>query len=80
MVITQSHSGVLVAVEGLDGSGKSTQLSLLYQWLTQKYSCVVLTEWNSSPVLREIIRREKKAKRLSPNLFSTLHCADFAER
>jgi len=80
MITTQSYSGVLVAVEGLDGSGKSTQLSLLYRWPIQKYSCVVLTEWNSSPVLRDIIRREKKAKRLSPTLFSTLHCADFAER
>jgi dTMP kinase len=43
-----SKEGILIAVEGMDGSGKSTQAKLLYHWLRAKGLPVYHTEWNSS--------------------------------
>ena len=44
--------GKLFVVEGIDGSGKSTQLDLLHKWLISEGHLVVFTEWNSSPLVR----------------------------
>src|SRR5262249_5261547 len=43
------YPGKLCVVEGTDGSGKSTQLALLYQWLKAEGYPVFFSEWNSSP-------------------------------
>lgn len=40
--------GILIAVEGLDGSGKSTQAKLLLNWIRALGLPVHHTEWNSS--------------------------------
>ena len=42
------YPGKLIVVEGIDGSGKSTQLSLLHRWLESEGYKVFFTEWNSS--------------------------------
>jgi dTMP kinase len=72
--------GKLFVVEGIDGSGKSTQLSLLYQWLKSEGYGVVFSEWNSSPLVRDITRRGKKKHMLTPSTFSLIHATDFADR
>jgi dTMP kinase len=72
--------GKLIIVEGIDGSGKSTQLLLLQKWLTSKGYNVFFTEWNSSELVRETTRRGKKNKSLTPTTFSLLHATDFANR
>ena len=40
--------GRLFIVEGIDGSGKSTQLTLLHKWLDSEGYTVFFSEWNSS--------------------------------
>jgi len=72
--------GKLFVVEGIDGSGKSTQLDLLRKWLIGQGYCVAFSEWNSSPVVRETTRRGKKKMLLSPTSFSLIHAADLADR
>jgi dTMP kinase len=72
--------GKLFVVEGIDGSGKSTQLSLLYQWLQTEGFGVVFSEWNSSPLVRDITKRGKKKQMLTPATFSLIHATDFADR
>lgn len=72
--------GKLFIVEGIDGSGKSTQLDLLHKWLVSLGYAVAFSEWNSSPVVRSTTKRGKKKQLLTPTTFSLLHACDFASR
>ena len=72
--------GKLFIVEGIDGSGKSTQLDLLRKWLVGQGYCVAFSEWNSSPLVKATTRKGKKKHLLTPTSFSLLHAADFADR
>ena len=82
MVSYGNHNfpGRLFVVEGTDGSGKSTQLALLYQWLKSEGYPVLFSEWNSSPLVRETTKRAKKKTLFTPATFSLLHATDFADR
>ena len=72
--------GKLIAVEGLDGSGKSTQVYLIKRWLELSGYKVFFTEWNSSSIVREATRKGKRRNLLTPTTFSLIHCTDFADR
>ncbi len=73
-------SGKLIAVEGLDGSGKSTQIYLVKRWLEMQNMKVFFTEWNSSDLVKKVTKRGKKEQLLTPTTFSLIHCTDFADR
>ncbi len=77
---TNGKPGVLIAVEGLDGSGKSTQIHLLSQWLYGLRLRVYFSEWNSSSLVRGATKRGKKRQLLTPTTFSLIHATDFADR
>jgi dTMP kinase len=72
--------GKLFIVEGTDGSGKSTQLQLLHQWLKAEGYPVFFSEWNSSPLVKDTTKRAKKRQIFTPTTFSLLHATDFADR
>ena len=72
--------GKLIVVEGIDGSGKSTQLSLLSQWLRSQGLAVAFSEWNSSPLVRATTKRGKKKEMFTPATFSLIHATDFSDR
>lgn len=76
----REYPGRLFIVEGIDGSGKSTQIDLLHKWLVAQGYLVVFTEWNSSPIVKSITKRGKDRQLLSPLSFSLIHAADFASR
>ena len=75
-----SRRGRLIVVEGIDGSGKSTQIKLLHKWLASRGVQVFFTEWNSSALVRQATKRGKKKNLLTPSTFSLLHATDFADR
>ena len=72
--------GFLVAFEGPDGSGKTTQRKLFKTWLESEGHTVVTTKWNSSDLIKPIIKTRKAVRALSPEEFSLLHAADFRHR
>ena len=72
--------GALIVVEGIDGSGKSTQLHLLDAWLRHLGILVYDTGWNSSELVKEITSKGKRKALLTPTTFSLLHATDFADR
>jgi dTMP kinase len=74
------YPGKLVIVEGIDGSGKSTQLGLLAQWLRSEGHLVTFSEWNSSPIVKATTSRGKKRQLLTPLTFSLIHATDFSDR
>lgn len=77
---TDRGPGVLIAVEGTDGSGKSTQLRLLRRYLEGLERPVYLSEWNSDPQIHPIIHNLKRERRFTPLTFALLHAADFLRR
>jgi dTMP kinase len=69
--------GLLVAFEGPDGSGKTTQRKLLKTWLKAEGYDVVTTKWCSSPLVKPILKSRKAIHALSAEEFALLHGADF---
>ena len=74
-----SDSGLLIAFEGSDGSGKTTQRKLFKAWLDTTED-VVVTKWNSSPIFKPLIKARKAARLLDPATYAVLHAADFRHR
>ena len=72
--------GLLIAFEGPDGSGKTTQRKLLKTWLKAEGYDVVTTKWNSSDLIKPLIKSRKALHVLSVEEFSLLHAADFRHR
>src|SRR6185369_101269 len=59
---------------------KSTQLTLLAQWLQSDGYPVLFSEWNSSPIVKATTSRGKRKKLLTPLTFSLIHATDFSDR
>lgn len=73
-------SGKLFVVEGIDGSGKSTQIDLLHKWVFAQGYSTFFSEWNSSPLVKRTTKRGKNRRLLTPLTFSLIHATDFADR
>jgi dTMP kinase len=80
MLQPNAYKGKLIIVEGIDGSGKSTQIDLLYRWLRSLGKSVYFSEWNSSKLVKSTTRAGKKKRILTPTTFSLIHATDFADR
>ncbi len=72
--------GRLFVVEGLDGSGKSTQLQLVKHWLEGEEYSVIESSWNSSKLVKETTKKAKEKQLFTPATFCMLHATDFADR
>ena len=72
--------GKLIVVEGVDGSGKSTQIDLLHKWLQTQGKSVYFSEWNSSTLVKSTTRLGKDQRMFTPTTFSLIQATDFADR
>jgi dTMP kinase len=72
--------GLLIAFEGPDGSGKTTQRKLFKDWLAGEGYGVTTTKWNSSKLIKPIIKARKNIRSINQEEFCLLHAADFRHR
>jgi len=72
--------GLLIAFEGPDGSGKTTQRKLFKEWLVGEGHNVATTKWNSSRLIKPIIKARKNLRSINQEEFCLLHAADFRHR
>jgi len=74
------YPGRLIAIEGTDGVGRSTQIQLLREWLEVKGYGVVETGWTRSPLMQPTIELAKASNTLNKLTFVLLYATDFADR
>jgi dTMP kinase len=73
------YPGKLIAVEGTDGVGRSTQIQLLREWLEVRGYGVIETGWTRSPLMQPTIELAKSSNTLNKLTFVLLYATDFAE-
>src|SRR6186713_2444348 len=76
----EGYPGKLIAIEGIDGVGRSTQIQLLREWLEIKGYGVVETGWTRSPLMQPTIEIAKSSNTLNKLTFVLLYATDFADR
>jgi dTMP kinase len=76
----EKSRGLLIAFEGPDGSGKTTQRKLLKRWLQSEDHDVVSTRWASSSLVKPLLKARKRIRTLSVEEYSLLHAVDFRHR
>ncbi|EQD50010.1 thymidylate kinase-like protein, partial [mine drainage metagenome] len=72
--------GRLIVIEGADGSGRTTEVVRLKEWLEIEGHPVVDTGLRRSRLVGAEIDRAKQGNTLSPTTMSILYAADFADQ
>lgn len=73
-------SGKLVVVEGADGSGRTTQISLLKDWLEKMGHATVNVGLKRSTLVSEELAEAQKGNVLGPTTRSLFYATDFADQ
>lgn len=76
----KEYPGLLIAIEGTDGAGRSTQVEILRNWLAVEGYGVVTSEWKTSNLVSKAIDQAKERNLLHAYTFSLLYASDFADR
>jgi dTMP kinase len=79
-VAIDHYPGKIIALEGTDGVGRSTQIRLLREWLEIQGYGVVETGWTRSPLMQPTIELAKSSNTLNKLTFVLLYACDFADR
>lgn len=74
------YPGKLIAIEGTDGVGRSTQIQLLREWLEVRGYGVIETGWTRSELMQPTIELAKASNTLNKLTFVLLYATDFADR
>ena len=72
--------GKLIVIEGTDGVGRSTQVTLLKNWLQVQGYAVVETGWARSNLMHKSIELAKSGNTMDRTTFTLLYATDFADR
>ena len=76
----KDYPGKLIAIEGTDGVGRTTQIQLLREWLEVKGYGVIETGWTRSELMQPTIELAKSSNTLNKLTFVLLYATDFADR
>ena len=76
----EGYPGRIIAIEGTDGVGRSTQINLLREWLEVQGYGVVETGWTRSALMQPTIELAKSSNTLNKLTFVLLYATDFADR
>src|SRR3990167_7370137 len=74
------NKGKLITIEGTDGTGRSTQVDLLKEWLEVPGFAVVETGWTRSNLMHKSIEMAKSCNMMDRMTFTLLYATDFADR
>jgi len=75
-----NYPGRIIALEGTDGVGRSTQIRLLREWLEVQGYGVIETGWTRSELMQPTIDLAKASNTLNKLTFQLLYATDFADR
>ncbi len=70
----------LIVLEGIDLSGRTTQVQLLRDWLSAQRYYVTTTAWRTSPLIADVLTQARTKSSLHPLTYSLLYCADHLDR
>ena len=70
----------LIVLEGIDLSGRTTQVQLLRDWLAMQHYYVTVTAWRTSPLIADVLAQARIKSPLHPLTYSLLYCADHLDR
>ncbi len=73
-------TGKLIVVEGADGSGRSTQIAKLVQWLEARGHATVQMGLKHSTLVSEELDRAQQGNILSHTTLSLFYATDFADQ
>ena len=76
----QGLAGRLIAVEGADGSGRSTQIALLVEWLEGSGHATVQVGLKRSTLVSEELEQAQEGNILSRTTLSLFYATDFADQ
>src|SRR5205809_3043307 len=79
-VAIAGYPGKIIAIEGTDGVGRSTQIRLLREWLEIQGYGVIETGWTRSELMQPTIELAKASNTLNKLTFVLLYATDFADR
>src|SRR5213596_3758831 len=74
------YPGKIIAIEGTDGVGRTTQIRLLREWLEIQGYGVIETGWTRSELMQLTIELAKASNTLNKLTFVLLYATDFADR
>ena len=82
MHINKNHNynGLLIVIEGTDGSGKSTQVNMLSKYIKNKCFGCTVSQWKTSRLISGVINEAKERNMLNTTTFSLLYAADYTDR
>ena len=76
----QGLKGKLIVVEGADGSGRSTQIAKLVNWLEDSGHATVQVGLHGSTLVSEELQQAKTGNVLSHRTMSLFYATDFADQ
>src|SRR5688500_3221846 len=76
----EGYPGKIIAIEGTDGVGRTTQITLLREWLEVQGYGVIETGWTRSQLMQPTIDLAKGSNTLNKLTFVLLYATDFADR